>query len=77
LLKARALSVHSRPQDQRHDLVTLLSMLDDPRAALATISAKEGRWLRPIADRLAIDDPMSRRPSSTPVCAPHVRPTDS
>lgn len=58
LLKARALSVHSRPQDQRHDLVILLSMLDDPRAARATISAKEVRWVRSIADRLAIDDPM-------------------
>lgn len=58
LLKGRALSVHSRPQDQRHDLVTLLSMLDDPRAARAAISAKEVRWLRSIADRLAIDDPI-------------------
>ncbi len=33
-------------------------MLDDPRAARATISAKEVRWVRSIADRLAIDDPM-------------------
>jgi hypothetical protein len=56
LLKARALSVHSRPHDQRHDLVTLLSLLDDPRAARAVITAKEVRWLRSIADRLSIDD---------------------
>lgn len=57
LLKARALRVHSRPEDQRHDLVTLLSLLDDPRAARAEIVAKEIKWLRSISDRLAIDDP--------------------
>jgi hypothetical protein len=57
LLKARALPVHSRPQDQRHDLVTLLSLLDDPRAARTEITTKEIRWLRSIADRLSIDDP--------------------
>lgn len=58
LLKARALSVHSRPQDQRHDLVMLLSLLGDPRAARGEITAKEIRWLRSIAERLSIDDPM-------------------
>jgi hypothetical protein len=57
LLKARALSVHSRPQDQRHDLVTLLSVLDDPRKARAEITPKEIGWLRSIAGRLSIDDP--------------------
>lgn len=57
LLKARALRVHSRPQDQRHDLVTLLSLVDDPRAARAEIAAKEIGWLRSISDRLSIDDP--------------------
>ncbi len=40
---ARALPVHSRPQDQRHDLVTLLSLLDDPRAARTEITTKEIR----------------------------------
>jgi hypothetical protein len=57
LLKARALRVHSRPEDQRHDLVTLLSLLDDPRAALAEATPKEIGWIRSISDRLSIDDP--------------------
>jgi hypothetical protein len=57
LLKARALRVHSRPQDQRHDLVTLLSLLDDPRAARTEITTREIGWLRSISDRLSIDDP--------------------
>jgi len=56
LLKARALRVHSRPQDQRHDLITLLSLLDDPRAARAEITSKERGWLRSISGRLSIDD---------------------
>jgi hypothetical protein len=58
LLKARSLSVHSRAEDQRHDLVTLLSVLDDPRAARAEITNKEVGWLRSISDRLFIDDPV-------------------
>jgi hypothetical protein len=57
LLKARALRVHSRPQDQRHDLVTLLSLLDDPRTARAEITTREIGWIRSISDRLSIDDP--------------------
>ncbi len=56
LLKARALRVHSRPEDQRHDLVTLLSLLDDPRAARAEITVREIGWLRSISERLSIDD---------------------
>lgn len=58
LLKARALSVHSRPQDQRHDLVLLLSLLEDPRAAREEITAKETQWLRSIDKLLSIDDPV-------------------
>jgi hypothetical protein len=57
LLKARSLRVHSRPGDQRHDLVTLLSLLDDPRGARAEITAKEIGWVRSISDHLSIDDP--------------------
>jgi len=57
LLKARALRVHSRPEDQRHDLVTLLSLLDDPRTARAEITTKEVGWMRSISERLSIDDP--------------------
>ncbi|MGH2879961.1 MAG: hypothetical protein ACRDK4_10205 [Solirubrobacteraceae bacterium] len=57
LLKARSLVVHSQPEDQRHDLVTLLSLLEDPRSARAEISTKEIGWLRSISERLAIEDP--------------------
>lgn len=57
LLKARALRVHSRPEDQRHDLVTLFSLLDNPRAARAELASKEISWVRSISDRLSIDDP--------------------
>ena len=57
LLKARALRVHSRPEDQRHDLVTLLSLLDDPRAARTELASKEIGWVRSISSRLSIDDP--------------------
>jgi hypothetical protein len=60
LLKARALRVHSRPEDQRHDLVTLLSLLDDPRAARAEITTRQVGWMRSISDRLSIDDPALR-----------------
>lgn len=56
LLKARALAVHSRPEDQRHDLVTLLNIVEDPRAAREELSPKEIGWLRAISDRLALDD---------------------
>jgi hypothetical protein len=57
LLKARSLRVHSRTDDQRHDLVTLLSLLDDPRAARTQITTKEIGWVRSISGRLSIDDP--------------------
>lgn len=57
LLKARSLRVHSRTDDQRHDLVTLLSLLDDPRAARTEITTKEIGWIRSISGRLSIDDP--------------------
>jgi hypothetical protein len=60
LLKARALRVHSRPEDQRHDLVTLLSLLGDPRVARADITVREIGWLRSVSDRLSIDDPALR-----------------
>lgn len=56
LLKARALPVHSNPEAQRHDLVSLLSLLHDPSAARDVITGNEIGWLRRISDRLAIDD---------------------
>ena len=57
LLKARALRVHTQPQAQRHDLVALLSLLDDPRTALTELTGKEIGWIRSISDLLSIDDP--------------------
>jgi hypothetical protein len=56
LLKARALPVHSQPEDQRYDLVILLALLDDPREARKQLSKSEIGWLRRIADRLSLDD---------------------
>jgi hypothetical protein len=57
LLKARALPVHSQPEDQRHDLVSLLALLDDPGAAREELSGTERGWLRRIETGLALDDP--------------------
>jgi hypothetical protein len=57
LLKARALPVHSRPDDQRHDLITLLALLDDPRSAREQLTNGETRWLRAIQDEIDFDDP--------------------
>ena len=57
LLKARALRVHARPEDQRHDLVALLSLLKDPRTAREQITGREIQWVRSITDVLAVDDP--------------------
>lgn len=56
LLKARALRVHSRPEDQRHDLITLLGLLEDPRPGRAELSSSEIKWLRAISGRVALDD---------------------
>jgi hypothetical protein len=56
LLKARSLGVHSRPQDQREDLVTLLSLLTDPRTARESMKTSERRWLRSIEATLDIED---------------------
>jgi len=51
LLKARALRVHSRPEDQREDLVLLLSFVSDPSAL-----ADELRWLKDAEERLRLDE---------------------
>lgn len=56
LLKARSLPVHDRPEDQRQDLVTLLSLMTDPRTASASLKSSERRWLRTIEPALALDD---------------------
>ena len=56
LLKARALPIHHRPLDQRHDLITLLALLDDPRAARESITPKQVQWLRTAEGRLDLND---------------------
>lgn len=61
LLKSRALAVHSRPDDQRQDLVTLLALVDDPRTLRGEASAAELGWLKAIGKALALDDPAWER----------------
>jgi hypothetical protein len=56
LLKARSLPVHSKPEDQREDLITLLGLLTDPRAAAATLKKGERTWLEAIEERLNVAD---------------------
>lgn len=54
LIKARAVDVHSRPDDQRRDLVLLLSLVEDPRRHREELSGEERSWLR---KRKELDDP--------------------
>lgn len=56
LLKARALPVSSHPEDQRYDIITLLSLLTDPRTVRSALTANELKWLRRIDERLALDE---------------------
>jgi len=56
LLKARSLAVHSRPEDQRQDLIVLLGLMADPRSAAATLKNSERGWLRDIAAALNLGD---------------------
>jgi hypothetical protein len=56
LLKARSLLVHSRPEDQRQDLITLLGLMTDPRAATETLTPAERRWLRTAHTALNLGD---------------------
>jgi hypothetical protein len=56
LLKARSLQVHSRPEDQRQDLITLLGLMTDPRSVVSTLTKAERKWLRDIEPRLDLAD---------------------
>jgi hypothetical protein len=56
LLKARGIRVHSRPDDQRQDLITLLGLMTDPRSVLDTLTNAERKWLRAIEAPLNLDD---------------------
>lgn len=57
LLKACSLPVHTRPEDQREDLITLLGLLTDPTAAVASLKKSERKWLDAIEERLDLRDP--------------------
>jgi hypothetical protein len=57
LLKARALPVHSRPEDQREDIITLLAVAEDPAAMRPSLTKTERRWLQSIETTLALEDP--------------------
>jgi hypothetical protein len=57
LIKARSLMVHHDPDAQREDLLTLLSLVEDPRAMAAEITRPERRWLRRAESRLRFDAP--------------------
>jgi hypothetical protein len=60
LLKARALRVHSRPDDQREDLVLLLSFVADPRALADELKGNESKWLREAEEPLRLDQKVGR-----------------
>lgn len=67
LIKARSLTVHSDPESQREDLLTLLAAIEDPRRSASELRASERRWLRAAAERLDFprisshDSPTMRR----------------
>ncbi len=56
LLKARALTVHSRPEDQRQDLITLLSLLGSQRTARTDLKTTEISWPRNVEAELNLND---------------------
>ena len=60
LLKARALRVHSRPEDQREDLALLLSFVADPSALASELRGSEPRWLREAEELLRLDERVGR-----------------
>ena len=61
LIKARALLVHDRWDDQRRDLILLLTFVEDPRALAGELRSSEVRWLREASARLDLDDPSLER----------------
>ncbi|MEX2448401.1 MAG: nucleotidyl transferase AbiEii/AbiGii toxin family protein [Solirubrobacterales bacterium] len=60
LLKARALRVHSRPDDQREDLVLLLSFVADPSGLAGELRGNEPKWLREADEPLRLDERVGR-----------------
>ena len=57
LIKARSLLVHDDPDAQRADLVLLLSLVEDPRAAANELRGRERHWLLDAESALGFDDP--------------------
>lgn len=60
LLKARALRVHSRPEDQREDLALLLSFVSDPSALAGELNHNELSWLKEAEERLRLGEKVGR-----------------
>jgi hypothetical protein len=60
LLKARAVPVHARPDDQLRDVVQLLGFIDDPRLAREHVTGRERKWLTDISPRLDFEDSIWR-----------------
>lgn len=52
LIKARSLMVHSDPDAQREDLLTLLAIIADPREMAKELRRSERGWLRNAESRL-------------------------
>jgi hypothetical protein len=65
LLKARALRVHSRPDDQREDLVLLLSFVADPSALAGELKGNEAKWLKEAENPLRLDERVGRLDEAT------------
>jgi hypothetical protein len=72
LLKARALPLHSKPEDQREDIITLLGLVDDPDAMRPSLTRAERPWHPSIESKLALEDRalparfLARTPQSRP-----------
>lgn len=60
LLKARSLEVHREPEGQRSDLVLLLSIMSDPRAARQELKDSERAWLKRVNKLIGFSDPALR-----------------
>jgi len=58
LLKARALKVHKRTEDQRQDLTLLLSFVEEPRSMADGLRGRERRWLQAGRRDLHLEDPL-------------------
>lgn len=60
LLKARALKVHKRREDQRQDLILLLTFVEDPSSMAENLRESARKWLRDSRAGLRFDDQLLR-----------------